>query len=274
MKTNQPTNLDQSKRYIPFRVLIGAAGVSRHEPEPVKRVGFYFGWLMLIIVFWLPFQWHFSLTGVFSFKTNLMINWGIWSAFAIETMTLTLFVKRKWKYLFSNWLNLAIIITGFPLTWNYIHFIAIARLFRIILTINILVPWLSQIRVFFTKNHLGIGILVFIIGTFLSGLLISSVDPAINDPLEGIWWAWQTFTTVGYGDFVPVSWPGRIISIVVMLMGICLISLLTANFSAFLIGKETEKEEKLSKKAIQLVEELNEKIDRLEKSIATQHTNK
>ncbi|MBN1684355.1 MAG: two pore domain potassium channel family protein [Gammaproteobacteria bacterium] len=265
---NKKNKLPTKKhKLLKFRELIGSAGVDKHESDSVRKVGLYFGWLMLIIVFWLPFQWHFSLTGFFSPKMNLIINWCIWAAFTIETTTLTLLVKRKWFYLLTNWLSLVIIFGGFPFFWNYTHFLAMIRIFRILFTIKILIPWLSQVRTFFAKNHLGVGILVFVIGTFLGGILISSVDPGISDPLEGIWWAWQTVTTVGYGDFIPVSWPGRIIGIIVMLMGLGLFSLITANFSAFLIGKGAKKEEKLTEKAVKRIEELSQKIEKLELAI-------
>ena len=138
-------------RHLKFREFIGSAGVNIHESENIRKIGLYFGWLMLLIIFWLPFQWHFSLTGFFSAKTNLIINWCIWAAFAIETTTLTLLVRQKWLYLLTNWLSLLIILAGFPLTWNYIHFLALFRILRIIFTINILIPWSLTPEVFLEK---------------------------------------------------------------------------------------------------------------------------
>ncbi len=43
--------------------------------------------------------------------------------------------------------------------------------------------------------------------------------------LHGIYWAITTVTTVGYGDVVPISNPGKIVGAVVMLMGYGLIAL-------------------------------------------------
>ena len=37
---------------------------------------------------------------------------------------------------------------------------------------------------------------------------------------DGLWWAVQTVTTVGYGDRVPTSPGGRLIAALVMLVGI------------------------------------------------------
>jgi voltage-gated potassium channel len=50
-----------------------------------------------------------------------------------------------------------------------------------------------------------------------------------------IWWALQTVTTVGYGDFVPHNTEGRIIGSLVMLGGISFIAVVTASIAAALV---------------------------------------
>jgi voltage-gated potassium channel len=37
---------------------------------------------------------------------------------------------------------------------------------------------------------------------------------------EAIWWAVETVTTVGYGDYYSVTFAGRLIAVVVMFAGI------------------------------------------------------
>ena len=65
-------------------------------------------------------------------------------------------------------------------------------------------------------------------------------------------------TTVGYGDLVPESPQGRIFGGLLMVLGLGMFSLLTANFSAFLIIREEEgivkKEETLIEKEEELIE--------------------
>lgn len=50
-----------------------------------------------------------------------------------------------------------------------------------------------------------------------------------------IWWALQTVTTVGYGDFVPANTEGRVIGGLVMLGGISFIAVVTASIAAALV---------------------------------------
>lgn len=52
--------------------------------------------------------------------------------------------------------------------------------------------------------------------------------PARQGFASGVWCSISTMTTVGYGDKVPVTWPGRVLCFVVMLSGVIVISLFTA----------------------------------------------
>ena len=42
----------------------------------------------------------------------------------------------------------------------------------------------------------------------------------ITDFGTALWWAFVTVTTVGYGDFSPVTFQGKIIAVVLMFTGI------------------------------------------------------
>lgn len=58
--------------------------------------------------------------------------------------------------------------------------------------------------------------------------------------IDAVWWSFATATTVGYGDITPVTIPGRLIGICLMLTGTCLFATFTAFFAQFFLGKEEE----------------------------------
>ncbi len=52
-----------------------------------------------------------------------------------------------------------------------------------------------------------------------------------------MWWAVNTFTTGAYDDAYPVTPAGRGVAVLLMLAGIALIGMLTANLAAFLLER-------------------------------------
>ncbi|MDQ6977503.1 MAG: potassium channel family protein [Ghiorsea sp.] len=64
-------------------------------------------------------------------------------------------------------------------------------------------------------------------------LLEQDTNPAFVTISDGLWWAFVTLTTVGYGDIVPITPAGRMLAVVTMLFGITLYSLMIANLTHF-----------------------------------------
>ena len=54
---------------------------------------------------------------------------------------------------------------------------------------------------------------------------------------DSVWWAWSTLTTVGYGDVVPVTTPGRMVAAGLMACGIALLGAVTGSFSSWLMER-------------------------------------
>ncbi len=69
-----------------------------------------------------------------------------------------------------------------------------------------------------------------------------------------VWWTIVTATTVGYGDISPQTTGGKSVAIVLMLAGITVFGILTANLAAwFTASKEEPEMEDLAKSVSELV---------------------
>ncbi|MGX1703623.1 potassium channel family protein [Microbacterium sp. NPDC055357] len=56
---------------------------------------------------------------------------------------------------------------------------------------------------------------------------------------DAVWWAFCTITTVGYGDYAPVTVPGRIAAVVLMGGGVVLVGLIVATISSAVVERAT-----------------------------------
>jgi voltage-gated potassium channel len=60
---------------------------------------------------------------------------------------------------------------------------------------------------------------------------------------NALWWAFVTITTVGYGDFTPITVTGRLIAGALMLGGIALLGIVTATLASWIVERVAIKEE-------------------------------
>jgi voltage-gated potassium channel len=64
----------------------------------------------------------------------------------------------------------------------------------------------------------------------------------IQNGADAFWWAVVTVTSVGYGDYVPVTLAGRILAILIMTFGIGVFAVLTSFVAAKLVGLQSEQD--------------------------------
>jgi len=83
-----------------------------------------------------------------------------------------------------------------------------------------------------------ISVIVFII-IITFGFIIYYIEPnQFSSPFEGIWWALVTISTVGYGDFVPETVKGRLLGMVLIVIGASFITAYFASLSAATVKKQ------------------------------------
>lgn len=73
---------------------------------------------------------------------------------------------------------------------------------------------------------------------FLSGLGFYWLEPTVNSYADGLWLAFVSGATVGYGDIVPTTAASRIFAVFMVLLGYAMLSLVTASIAAMFVGDD------------------------------------
>lgn len=99
---------------------------------------------------------------------------------------------------------------------------------------------IERIKHFYFRIPVLVRLLLTVLFVIISfGVIIHIIEPEeFPTPFDGIWWAFVTAATVGYGDYAPVSYLGRSVGIVLMLTGAGLLTFYISTFAAETIRQE------------------------------------
>ena len=157
------------------------------------------------------------------------IGIAVWIAFAVDYFVrLTLSVPRG-AFVRTHKLDLLMVLLPF------------LRILRVIMIVIRSIRQIPTQRI--AASMVGIAAGVVSIGALLEWRFESRADGASIDTLgHAFWWAIVTTTTVGYGDTYPVTWQGRIVAAMVMLVGVGLIGTVSASVASWFVARRREAE--------------------------------
>jgi voltage-gated potassium channel len=127
---------------------------------------------------------------------------------------------QKLKYFFTyGWLDL---LSSIPVIaeFRYVRIFRIFRVLRIIQSFRMLVKFISSNRVASLYGLIIFMAVTIMIITSTLVLYFEKDTGNIKTAEDALWWSYVTITTVGYGDFYPVTSIGKLLSAILILTGI------------------------------------------------------
>lgn len=177
----------------------------------------------------------------------------IWAVFIIDLTTRTVLAPRHIAYLIHHPIDvLAVAVPAFR----------VLRVLRVLTAGQWLISRGSRLRIGRTATAV---VLAVIFLTYLSALAVLNAErgakgATIESFGDGVWWSLVTMSTVGYGDYTPVTTNGRIIAVGVMVVGISLLGLVGASVASAVVtrlsGKQEQKQDQVQTQISQLAQEI------------------
>jgi voltage-gated potassium channel len=165
-----------------------------------------------------------------------VVDFAVWAVFAADYLVRVSIAERRLQYFGRHLPDLAVV--ALPL-------LRPLRLLRLVLMLRAL----NRLAVASLRGR----VLVYVAGAavlLIYTAALAALDAERQHPGaeissfgRALWWAFTTVTTVGYGDYVPVTTEGRIVAVGLMIGGVAIIGVITASFASWLIDSVREEEE-------------------------------
>jgi voltage-gated potassium channel len=196
--------------------------------------------------------------------TSRLLDWimvVLYVAFGIDYLARLALADHRARWFFRNLPDLVIIA---------LPFLRPLRVLRVIVLIEVLERLFGDAfrgRIVVYTAFSGV---LLIYAASLGVLAVERPDPHANIKNFGdaSWWAITTLTTVGYGDYHPVTVLGRVIAVLLMLGGISLIGIVTATVATWIVQRFAEVDAAEQAATVGHIEQLRNEIAQLAQMVA------
>lgn len=188
--------------------------------------------VLLALVFFAAYAWRVLDPGLPPGWTETLraVTAGVWAVFLADFGIRLLLVEHRGAYLVGRWYDIGFIL---------LPVLRPLLLFRYLIKVRLHGRRLWRKRSIQVTTYV-LGVTVLMIA--LCSLAVLSAErgapgATIETYGESLWWAMATVTTAGYGDYVPVTTAGRLVGVVLMIVGIGMVGSVTAAVASWFMEK-------------------------------------
>lgn len=187
-------------------------------------------------------------------------EWTVWAAFALDYLVRLALAPARWAFVRGHPLDLLAVV---------LPMVQPLRLLRVVSTL-LLVGRRARMAPQITLTTYVAGAVV---GLMMFGSLAvlhverNAPNGNIKTLGDAVWWSFTTMTTVGYGDHAPTTGLGRFLAVGLMLSGIALLGVVTANIATWFISR-FERDDEVERRQTELLEDLTLEVRALRAEVA------
>ena len=117
----------------------------------------------------------------------------------------------------------------------------LARLLRVFLFIFRGVDKLFRtLQLNLVKRAMAMTIILLVLGALGISFLEGAYEASLQETGESLWWSFATVVTGGYGDiYNPITTSGRIVTVILVLLGLTVSGILTASLTSVLVEDDS-----------------------------------
>lgn len=185
----------------------------------------------------------------------------VWIFFGIDYVARLVLTKERGRWFIRNFLDFLVIV---------LPALRPLRLLRLVLLVRVFqrhAPSLVRNRI------LSYASLATVLLTYIAALTVLEAERKFGEITtfaDALWWSLVTITTVGYGDYTPVTGLGRAIAVGLMFGGIVLVGIIVGTLSSWIVESVTEDTEESIDETTAAVVELRDEIRQLRAAIEDQ----
>ncbi|MCP3710069.1 potassium channel family protein [Paraburkholderia sp. CNPSo 3274] len=219
----------------------GLAGVDSHDGAAAQHAWSHARWLVLAgcLIAIPAFYVELLATSTSMLLTARALYGGMAVACAAAVARTACSSHKPARFLDRNAFDVAIAcgalvsMIGGANPWSWLEWV-LRLAFMAMIALRIVVA----LRSYFELNRLALLPLACAIVLLLGGAGFYALEPHVHSYAEGLWLAFESSATVGYGDIAPTTPASRVFAVFVVLLGYGMLSLAFAGIAAWLIGKE------------------------------------
>jgi voltage-gated potassium channel len=188
--------------------------------------------LALVFLAAIYVQWLFGETapGGWLVRIGNTVSWLVWFAFAVDYGARLYLSPDRGDFVRNHKVDLLMVLLPF------------LRMVRVVLILRKSVGRIPTEQIASSLLFLAAG-LVTVGALTVWRLEYQAPDASITTIGRAFWWAMVTTTTVGYGDEYPVTVGGRVVAVLVMLVGIGIIGTVSATVASWFVARKRESDD-------------------------------